>query len=115
MLVTVFLLVVIQYHGFRQLDVYCPLLRCVQGNIIVSTPEKWDVLSRRWKQRKNVQTVSLFIVDELHLIGGDEGVSSCCVLCLTLVSNEPVSRFFCISVFFQFLFRFIDAVDWLGF
>lgn len=48
-----------------------------QGNVIISTPEKWDVLSRRWKQRKNVQNVNLFIVDELHLIGGDEGV---CVL-----------------------------------
>ena len=46
-----------------------------KGNVIVSTPEKWDVLSRRWKQRKNVQNVSLFIVDELQLIGGEEGVS----------------------------------------
>ncbi|RUP46361.1 hypothetical protein BC936DRAFT_147048, partial [Jimgerdemannia flammicorona] len=32
-----------------------------------------DVISRRWKQRKNVQTVGLFIADELHLIGGDVG------------------------------------------
>ena len=48
----------------------------LQGNIIISTPERWDVLSRRWKQRKNVQNVSLFIVDELHLIGGEEGVST---------------------------------------
>lgn len=31
------------------------------------------MLSRRWKQRKNVQAVSLFIVDELHLIGGAKG------------------------------------------
>ncbi|XP_077866921.1 U5 small nuclear ribonucleoprotein 200 kDa helicase-like [Saccoglossus kowalevskii] len=46
-----------------------------KGNIIISTPEKWDVLSRRWKQRKNVQNVNLFIVDELQLIGGDNGVS----------------------------------------
>lgn len=44
-----------------------------KGNIIISTPEKWDVLSRRWKQRKNVQNVNLFIVDELHLIGVDVG------------------------------------------
>ncbi|KAL5015950.1 hypothetical protein ScPMuIL_005539 [Solemya velum] len=44
-----------------------------KGNIIISTPEKWDVLSRRWKQRKNVQNINLFIVDELHLIGGDFG------------------------------------------
>ncbi|KAJ8316877.1 hypothetical protein KUTeg_004781 [Tegillarca granosa] len=44
-----------------------------KGNIIIGTPEKWDVLSRRWKLRKNVQNINLFIVDELHLIGGDVG------------------------------------------
>uniref|UniRef100_A0A672R3M5 Activating signal cointegrator 1 complex subunit 3 n=1 Tax=Sinocyclocheilus grahami TaxID=75366 RepID=A0A672R3M5_SINGR len=47
-----------------------------KGDIIVSTPDKWDILSRRWKQRKNVQNVSLFLVDEIHLIGGDNGVST---------------------------------------
>lgn len=55
-----------------------------KGNIIVATPEHWDMLSRRWKQRKNVQNVALFIVDELHLIGGRNGpiievrALSCC-------------------------------------
>ncbi|KFM69174.1 U5 small nuclear ribonucleoprotein helicase, partial [Stegodyphus mimosarum] len=44
-----------------------------KGNIIISTPEKWDVLSRRWKQRRNVQNINLFIVDELQLIGGEDG------------------------------------------
>lgn len=44
-----------------------------KGQIIISTPEKWDALSRRWKQRKHVQQVSLFIIDELHLIGGQVG------------------------------------------
>ncbi|CAB4316070.1 unnamed protein product [Prunus armeniaca] len=44
-----------------------------KGQIIISTPEKWDALSRRWKQRKPVQQVSLFIIDELHLIGGQGG------------------------------------------
>lgn len=43
--------------------------------MVISTPENWDILSRRWKQRKNMQTVNLFIVDELHLIGGENGVS----------------------------------------
>ena len=42
--------------------------------MIVSTPAQWDVLSRRWKQRKNVQNVHLFILDEAHLIGGESGV-----------------------------------------
>ncbi|KAK9299813.1 hypothetical protein QLX08_007269 [Tetragonisca angustula] len=44
-----------------------------KGQIIITTADKWDVLSRRWKQRKNVQNIQLFIVDELQLIGGEEG------------------------------------------
>ncbi|OZJ03702.1 hypothetical protein BZG36_03306 [Bifiguratus adelaidae] len=44
-----------------------------RGDVIIATPTQWDVLSRRWKQRKNVQNVSLFIADEMHLIGGDIG------------------------------------------
>lgn len=44
-----------------------------RGQIILSTPENWDAISRRWKQRKDVQTLSLFIVDEAHLIGGANG------------------------------------------
>ncbi|KAI8020830.1 DExH-box ATP-dependent RNA helicase DExH12 [Camellia lanceoleosa] len=44
-----------------------------KGQLIVSTPDKWDALSRRWKQRKHVQQISLFIIDELHLIGGQGG------------------------------------------
>ena len=55
--------------------------------MIVSTPEKWDVLSRRWKQRKNVQNVHLFVLDEAHLIGGENGVRNynraICYCCFT--------------------------------
>ena len=47
--------------------------RIEKGRIIITTPQQWDVISRRWKQRKNVQTVSLFIADELQLIGGSMG------------------------------------------
>ncbi|KAL5557644.1 hypothetical protein UlMin_033855 [Ulmus minor] len=44
-----------------------------KGQIIISTPERWDALSRRWKIRKQIQEVSLFIVDELHLLGVQGG------------------------------------------
>ena len=43
------------------------------GDIVIATPHQWDILSRRWKQRRLVKTVSLFIVSDLHLIGGAEG------------------------------------------
>jgi pre-mRNA-splicing helicase BRR2 len=40
------------------------------ADLVLATPVQWDVLSRQWQRRKNVQTVSLFIADELHLVGG---------------------------------------------
>eukprot|EP01129_Flabellula_baltica_P012165 TRINITY_DN5448_c0_g2_i1.p1 TRINITY_DN5448_c0_g2~~TRINITY_DN5448_c0_g2_i1.p1 ORF type:complete len:2132 (-),score=479.57 TRINITY_DN5448_c0_g2_i1:7-6402(-) len=42
-------------------------------DIVMSTPVNWDVISRRWKNRKKLQTISLYIFDELHLIGGEGG------------------------------------------
>lgn len=46
-----------------------------EANIVITIPEYWDMLSRRWRQpsRKEVRNVALFLVDELHLIGGANG------------------------------------------
>eukprot|EP00730_Choanoeca_flexa_P002247 TRINITY_DN10972_c0_g1_i1.p1 TRINITY_DN10972_c0_g1~~TRINITY_DN10972_c0_g1_i1.p1 ORF type:complete len:1796 (+),score=582.18 TRINITY_DN10972_c0_g1_i1:116-5389(+) len=44
-----------------------------KGDLIIATAEQWDVVSRRWKQRRHVQSTSVFIMDEAHLIGGDKG------------------------------------------
>ncbi|KAF8629449.1 hypothetical protein AX15_003443 [Amanita polypyramis BW_CC] len=44
-----------------------------KGDVIVCTPMQWDVLSRRWRQRKNVQTIGLLIADEVQLVGGEVG------------------------------------------
>jgi pre-mRNA-splicing helicase BRR2 len=34
---------------------------------------QWDVLSRRWRQRKNVQNIGLLIADEVQQVGGEVG------------------------------------------
>lgn len=44
-----------------------------RGNIVICTPEQWDVLSRRWRQRKRIHAIDLFIADELHLVGSSDG------------------------------------------
>ncbi|KAI0088962.1 Sec63-domain-containing protein [Irpex rosettiformis] len=44
-----------------------------KGDLIVCTPTQWDVISRRWRQRKNVQTIGLLIADEVQLVGGEVG------------------------------------------
>ncbi|CAL1708451.1 unnamed protein product [Somion occarium] len=44
-----------------------------KGDLIVCTPSQWDVLSRRWRQRKNVQNIGLLIADEVQQVGGEVG------------------------------------------
>ena len=43
------------------------------ADIIVTTPEKWDGISRSWQSRDYVRKVGLVIIDEIHLLGGDRG------------------------------------------
>jgi hypothetical protein len=43
------------------------------NHLVLATPQQWDMLSRRWKQRKAVQAVNLFIMDEMQLLGGQQG------------------------------------------
>lgn len=43
------------------------------ANIIITTPEKWDGISRYWKSRKYVKKVAVIIFDEIHLLGLDRG------------------------------------------
>ncbi|ORY41007.1 Sec63-domain-containing protein [Rhizoclosmatium globosum] len=51
-----------------------PDLKTIQtADIIITTPEKWDGISRNWQTRKYVTDVSLVIIDEIHLLGGDRG------------------------------------------
>ncbi|KFY73039.1 hypothetical protein V499_06857 [Pseudogymnoascus sp. VKM F-103] len=44
-----------------------------RGDLILATPTQWDVLSRQWQRRKNIQNIQLFIADELHMLGGQSG------------------------------------------
>lgn len=39
------------------------------SDLVIASPQQWDALSRRWKQRQAVQKVSLFIVESLQAIG----------------------------------------------
>ncbi|NWX24227.1 HFM1 helicase, partial [Aegotheles bennettii] len=38
------------------------------ADIIITTPEKWDSMTRRWRDNSIVQRVRLFLIDEVHVI-----------------------------------------------
>ncbi|KAG5536474.1 hypothetical protein RHGRI_024039 [Rhododendron griersonianum] len=53
---------------------YTPdLMALLSADIIISTPEKWDGISRNWHSRSYVTKVGLMILDEIHLLGADRG------------------------------------------
>lgn len=48
-------------------------LKLIEGaSIVIATPRHWDLLTRRWKQRKVIQSVGLVIADLLHYLGRSE-------------------------------------------
>lgn len=86
-----------------------------KGQIIITTADKWDVLSRRWKQRKNVQNIQLFIVDELQLIGGEEGpVLEVACSRARYISAQLESQTTRIVALSASLADAKDAAQWLG-
>lgn len=44
-----------------------------KADILCTTPEKWDGISRNWQVRSYVTSVKLVIFDEIHMLGTDRG------------------------------------------
>ena len=44
-----------------------------RSDIVCTTPEKWDGVSRDWRQRPFVSDVALIVIDEVHLLGEERG------------------------------------------
>ncbi|CAO2818508.1 unnamed protein product [Amaranthus hypochondriacus] len=94
---------------------YTPdLMALLSADIIISTPEKWDGISRNWHTRSYVKKVGLMILDEIHLLGADRGP----------ILEVIVSRMRYISSQTERSVRFVglstalanagDLADWLG-
>ncbi|OJD15928.1 hypothetical protein AJ78_03871 [Emergomyces pasteurianus Ep9510] len=71
---------------FTSLDLQCAeltgdtdhaQLRNVQNsNIIITTPEKWDSMTRKWRDHiKLMQLVKLFLIDEVHILKENRGAT----------------------------------------
>ena len=45
-----------------------------KADIIITTPEKWDSMSRKWKDKKLLlESIGLMLVDEIHLLDDPRG------------------------------------------
>ena len=70
----------------RKLDLTCGeltgdtdsshLKQVQSANIIITTPEKWDATTRKWKDHMRLmQLVKLFLIDEVHILKESRGAS----------------------------------------
>ncbi|CAD6986436.1 unnamed protein product [Tilletia controversa] len=85
------------------------------ADLVVATPSQWDVLSRRWQQRKNVQKVALYIADEVQMIG-DATVGPVYEVVLSrarfvAAQTQNATRIVALSVP---LANARDVADWIG-
>ena len=61
------------YFDFRVVELtgdFTPDVKAIaNSDLIVTTPEKWDGVSRSWQTRSYVKQVALLVIDEIHLLG----------------------------------------------
>eukprot|EP00026_Physarum_polycephalum_P000144 Phypoly_transcript_00144.p1 GENE.Phypoly_transcript_00144~~Phypoly_transcript_00144.p1 ORF type:complete len:2136 (-),score=361.95 Phypoly_transcript_00144:17-6424(-) len=94
---------------------YTPNIRDLQASdIVLTTPEKWDGISRSWKSRTYVKDVALLILDEIHLLGEDRGpILEVIVSRMRYISSQTESPVRVIGLSTA-LANARDLADWMG-
>ena len=81
------------------------------AGIIVTTPEKWDSMTRKWKDhRKLMQLVRLFLIDEVHIVKENRGATLEVVVSRMKTATENI-RFIALSATVP---NSDDVARWLG-
>lgn len=85
-----------------------------QSHLVLSTPEKWDFLSRRWKTRKVLQNIRLLLVDDLHLLNSPIGSTlEVCLSRMRYISAQLPQPTRIVAVA-NSLSNAKDVAEWLG-
>ena len=86
----------------------------LKASVIVTTPEKWDAVSRSWQTRSFVQAVRLIVIDEIHLLGEDRGPVLEVIVSRTNFISSHTSNTLRIIGLSTALSNAKDLADWLG-
>lgn len=92
-----------------------PDIRSIQAaSVIITTPEKWDGISRSWQTRSYVQKVALIVIDEIHLLGEGRGPVLEVIVSRTNFISSHTNRKLRIIGLSTALANARDLGDWLG-
>uniref|UniRef100_A0AAQ5X6T8 Activating signal cointegrator 1 complex subunit 3 n=1 Tax=Amphiprion ocellaris TaxID=80972 RepID=A0AAQ5X6T8_AMPOC len=95
-------------------DVTPDMKAIAQADLIVTTPEKWDGVSRSWQNRSYVQKVAILIIDEIHLLGEDRGPVLEVIVSRTNFISSHTSKSVRVVGLSTALANARDLGDWLG-
>lgn len=95
-------------------DVTPDMRAIAQADLIVTTPEKWDGVSRSWQNRSYVQKVAILIIDEIHLLGEDRGPVLEVIVSRTNFISSHTSKGVRVVGLSTALANARDLADWLG-
>jgi activating signal cointegrator complex subunit 3 len=85
------------------------------SNLIVTTPEKWDGISRRWYYSSSyLRKISLIIFDEIHLLGQDRGPILEAIVSRTHFLDKRTGSSIRLIGLSTALSNARDLADWLG-
>lgn len=84
------------------------------ANIIITTPEKWDGMSRGWQNRNFIRDVGLMIIDEIHLLGEDRGPVLEVIVSRTNFISDRTGRKLRIIGLSTAMANARDLATWLG-
>ena len=73
-------------------DVHLTKQQIEETNVIVTTPEKWDIITRKSGERAYVELVKLIIIDEVHLLHDSRGPVLESIIARTIRSIEETSE-----------------------
>lgn len=85
-----------------------------ESQVIVTTPEKWDGISRSWQTRDYVRDVALIVIDEIHLLGEDRGPVLEVIVSRTNFIASHTERTLRIIGLSTALANARDLANWLG-
>ncbi|KAF2193462.1 P-loop containing nucleoside triphosphate hydrolase protein [Zopfia rhizophila CBS 207.26] len=87
-------------------------LRTVQSaNVVITTPEKWDSVTRKWKDHeKLMRLIRLFLIDEVHILKDERG-STLEAVVSRMKSMGTNVRFVALSATVP---NFEDVAIWVG-
>ncbi|XP_073448129.1 probable ATP-dependent DNA helicase HFM1 [Aquarana catesbeiana] len=100
------------------------LFEIQHAHIIMTTPEKWDAMSRKWRDNMLVQLVRLFLIDEVHTVKDENRGATLEVVVSRMKTMQVLLAHTTNSVDVQLPMRFVavsatipnadDIAEWLS-